>query len=201
MMLKKLFKTVLSEIAAWFFAVLNSLPGLVGSRFRYVILKLFLAGCGKNIYVETGVCFKGFRNIKLGNDVSFGSNSGFYACGSGNEAIQIGDHVKFNTNVMINADCSGKIKIGNNVLIGPYVIMRASNHMYKQKDRLIGKQGHKPGCIVIRDGVWIGANVVIVSNVTIEEGAVIAAGAVVTKDVKSYTIVGGVPAIEIGRRE
>jgi maltose O-acetyltransferase len=37
--------------------------------------------------------------------------------------------------------------------------------------------------------------------VTIGEGAVVASGAVVVKDVEPYTIVGGVPAREIGKRK
>lgn len=42
--------------------------------------------------------------------------------------------------------------------------------------------------------VWIGNNVVILSGVTIGEGAIIGANAVVTKDIKPYTVVAGVPA-------
>jgi serine acetyltransferase len=48
--------------------------------------------------------------------------------------------------------------------------------------------------------VWIGHGVVILAGRKIGTGAVIAAGAVVSKDVEPYTIVGGVPAKEIGRR-
>ena len=40
----------------------------------------------------------------------------------------------------------------------------------------------------------------ILDGVTIGDGAVIAAGSVVTKEVESYTIVGGVPAKLIRRR-
>lgn len=54
--------------------------------------------------------------------------------------------------------------------------------------------------IKIKDYVWIGVNAVVLKGVSIGEGAVIAAGAVVTKDVEPYAIVGGVPAIVIGRR-
>ena len=50
------------------------------------------------------------------------------------------------------------------------------------------------GDIVIGDDVWIGARVTIMSNVNIGQGAIIAAGALVTKDVPSYSIVGGVPS-------
>jgi acetyltransferase-like isoleucine patch superfamily enzyme len=48
--------------------------------------------------------------------------------------------------------------------------------------------------IVIGNNVWIGCNSVILKGVTVGEGAVIAAGSVVTKDVLTNTIVGGVPA-------
>lgn len=48
--------------------------------------------------------------------------------------------------------------------------------------------------VIIGSDVWIGAYVKIVEGVRIGDGAIIAAGAVVTKDVPSYAIVGGIPA-------
>jgi acetyltransferase-like isoleucine patch superfamily enzyme len=48
--------------------------------------------------------------------------------------------------------------------------------------------------IAIGADVWIGANCIITAGVTIGDGAVVAAGSVVTKDVASNAIVGGVPA-------
>jgi len=53
---------------------------------------------------------------------------------------------------------------------------------------------------IIGNDVWIGANAVIMRGVTIGDGAVIAAGAIVTKDVKPYEIVGGIPAKKIKDR-
>ena len=48
--------------------------------------------------------------------------------------------------------------------------------------------------ITIGNDIWIGANAVILSGVHISDGAVIGAGCVVTKDVKPYEIVVGVPS-------
>lgn len=48
--------------------------------------------------------------------------------------------------------------------------------------------------VKIGNDVWIGYGVTIVNNITIGDGAVIAAGSVITKNVPSYAIVGGVPA-------
>lgn len=48
--------------------------------------------------------------------------------------------------------------------------------------------------ILIGNDVWIGNGVTILPGVKIGDGAVIAAGSIVTKDVPSYSIVGGSPA-------
>jgi acetyltransferase-like isoleucine patch superfamily enzyme len=56
------------------------------------------------------------------------------------------------------------------------------------------------GDILIGNDVWIGQEAMIMSGVHIGDGAVVAARAVVTKDVVSYSIVGGVPAHHIKYR-
>ena len=65
-------------------------------------------------------------------------------------------------------------------------------HLYVDKEK-------KYFCEIGND-VWIGNNVMIMDGIKIGDGAVVAGGAVVTKDVKPYTIVGGLPAKEIKKR-
>jgi virginiamycin A acetyltransferase len=56
------------------------------------------------------------------------------------------------------------------------------------------------GPVIIGHDVWIGTNAIIMSGVNIGHGAIIAAGAIVTKDVKPYSLVGGIPARHIKYR-
>lgn len=58
----------------------------------------------------------------------------------------------------------------------------------------------KTAPIEIGDMAWVCSRAIVLPGVKIGEGAVVAAGAVVTKDVEPWTIVGGNPAKEIGRR-
>lgn len=54
-------------------------------------------------------------------------------------------------------------------------------------------------CIIGND-VWIGANVVVLDGVEIGHGSIVGANSVVTKNVKPYSIIGGVPATLIRKR-
>jgi len=51
--------------------------------------------------------------------------------------------------------------------------------------------------IVIKRNAWIGVGASVMPGVTIGENAIVAANAVVTKDVATDTIVGGIPATVI----
>jgi acetyltransferase-like isoleucine patch superfamily enzyme len=53
---------------------------------------------------------------------------------------------------------------------------------------------------IIESEVWIGQRSTIIAGVKIGRGSIIAAGSIVTKDVKPYTIVAGVPAKMIRKR-
>ena len=85
--------------------------------------------------------------------------------------------------------CFDEINIGYDVIISEGVIIRDSdNH------QILDGKHVKSKPINIGNHVWIGLNAVILKGVTIGDGAIVAAGAVVTKDVPSHSLVGGVPA-------
>jgi len=90
--------------------------------------------------------------------------------------------------------------IGDFVRMGPHVNLIASNRRFERRDIRILEQGVSEKGITIGNDVWIGAGATILDGVHVGEGAVVAAGAVVTKDVPAYSIVGGVPARNIGER-
>jgi galactoside O-acetyltransferase len=154
--------------------------------------------CGVRLYTGIGVIIDGAKNMEIGDDVSFLARSYLYALNNG--FISIGHRLSANINVLIDASDGGKITIGNDVLIGTNVVIRASNHAYDRVDIPIREQEHSGGKIVIEDDAWIGSNAVITPDVVIGKGAIVAAGAVVVHDVSPYQIVGGVPAVTIGKR-
>jgi galactoside O-acetyltransferase len=145
-----------------------------------------------------GVFVNQISEIRVGKRVSVSPGCSLYCQDPENGSeLEIGDGVRLNHNVMINADRGGKIRIGNDVLIGPNVVIRGANHRFLDLSKKVIDQGHEPGTIVIGDNVWISANAVILPGVTLGNGSIVAAGAVVRENVLPYTVVGGVPAKEI----
>lgn len=174
-----------------------SWPGYIGNKLRAWLLGIGAKSIGAKCCIEIYCRFRGMKNMLLGNHVSIGSKSQFYA---DNGTITVGNKTSFNINCNINASIGGNIVIGSNCLIGPNVVMHTANHKFDSLATPIREQGHEIADILIEDNVWIGANAVILAGVHIEEGSVIAAGAVVNRRVLKNTIVGGVPARFIKNR-
>lgn len=110
--------------------------------------------------------------------------------------VDYGRHVEIGNNFYANMDCIfldvNKIKIGNNVMVGPRVSFYTAGHPIDPQIRIEELEFGLP--ITVEDNVWIGGNATILPGVTIGKNSIIAAGAVVTKDVAANTIVGGNPA-------
>lgn len=100
---------------------------------------------------------------------------------------------------IINQQCAldgrGGLTIGDYVDISPGVWILTDGH--DMNDPLF-REILAP--VSIGNHAWIGSRAMILPGVTVGEGAVVAAGAVVTRDVEPYTVVGGVPARQIGTR-
>lgn len=107
-------------------------------------------------------------------------------------SIDIGCSCTINPYCVIQGN--GGVTIGDNVLIAAHVSIFSANHVFKDVNQPIRRQGeHKIG-VVIEDDVWLGSGVRVLDGVTIGTGSVVAAGAVVNKDVAPFSVVAGVPA-------
>ena len=186
------------ELKDWIEFFIRNIPGRLGYFFRSKYYKLRLKKTFINNRFEAGLRIEYPKNIIIGSYSYFGFDCKIYA--SEFSQIKIGSHATFNANVMINARGKGKIFIGNNVLIGPNVVLRSNNHSFEDLKIPIKEQGMLSGDIIIEDDVWISSNSVILPNCRLGKGSILGAGAVVTSDVQSYSIVGGVPAKEIRKR-
>lgn len=130
---------------------------------------------------------KGSNHAMIGNNVYIGRGS----------KITIGSGARINENVYLE-----KVTLGNDVLIAPNVAILSRMHEFSSLEVPISQQGYRTEKeVVVGNDVWIGRNVVVMPGVSIGEGAIVGAGSVVTKDVEPFTIVGGVPAKLIRKRD
>lgn len=137
--------------------------------------------CGDKVKIGAGCEIKPLSNVSLGSHVEIGPRALFWST-------------------------RAKIIIGNHVIFGPQVTIITGDHATNYVGKYImdvndtEKTSKCDKDVIIDDDVWIGCNVTILKGVHIHTGAIIAAGSVVTKDVDSYCIYGGVPAKRIKNR-
>ncbi|WP_272501752.1 acyltransferase [Salinibacter ruber] len=151
--------------------------------------------------LEKNVQVKGdLDNLEVRGDVVLQSGTVFHLggmewCKNQGELV-IGDGSVISPHCVIYAGGPGGVGIGKNFDCGPHVGIYSS-----RTDYLKGPNQHVFAPVRIGDEVTIFANAVITPGVTIERRAVVAAGAVVTEDVPSFTLVGGIPARPIRQLE
>ena len=130
---------------------------------------------GRNVCLQ---CWDKYKNESFYPELSIGHNS----------SVRDDGHIT----------CCNKILIGNGVRIGPKVLITDNSHGASTRELLELNPIERPlfskGPVIIEDNVWIGEKASIMPNVKIGKGAIIGANSVVTKDVSSYSIVGGNPA-------
>lgn len=136
-------------------------------------------GKGSRIWHWTHVC----AGAKIGKDVSLGQNV-FVS----NNVI-IGDKCKIQNNVSI----FDNVTLEEGVFCGPSMVF---TNVYNPR-ALFGRKDQYRDTLV-KKGATLGANCTIVCGNTVGKYAFIGSGAVINKNVKSYALMVGVPARQIG---
>lgn len=117
------------------------------------------------------------RNCSLGQNVNIGNK------------VKVGNGVRIQNNVSVYEG----VEIEDNVFCGPSCVFT----------NVTTPRAHFPvhgvyAKTLIKEGASLGANCTVVCGHTVGRSALVAAGAVVTKDVKDYALMAGVPARRIG---
>lgn len=165
-------------------------------------------------YLIKKLKYKKYNTIIKSKQISFKASIGKECLIEKNvnlcENCEIGDYSYIN----INSHIDSKVKIGrycsisSNVYIGivdqyintitthPLIynqFWRNKFNIKSEKSNLKSPKNYEKETIIGND-VLIGTGAIIKRGIKIGNGAVIGAGAVVTKDIKPYAVVGGIPA-------
>lgn len=154
----------------------------------FVLLKLTIVG---NIpfWIIRKVTYE-FFGIKIGPGSYIHMWTRFYNPAN----IELGADTHIGDNCFL--DGRNTIIIGNHVDIASQVLIYNEEHNVASE-----KFEATSGPVEIGDYVFVGPRAIILPGIKIGRGAIVAAGAVVTRDVPEFTIVGGIPAKEIGKRQ
>lgn len=114
----------------------------------------------------------------------FSAKKGTYFAVVNNGRLIIKQGVSFGRGcITVCHDC---ISIGENVYIGPNVLIYDHDHKF---DNHGVQEGFRTSPVYIEDNCWIGAGVIILRGTTIGEGCIIGAGCVVKGKIPPHSVV------------
>ncbi len=142
---------------------------------QILLLKVLGAKIGKNTIIENpsfyNLYVKGFSNLTIGDNAYIGQECLF--------------------------DLANKINIGNNVTISARVNFTTHLNVGYSDHPLQKYYLRRDGDIIIKDGTFIGTNVIILDNVIIEENNFIGAFSLINKSTEKKSFYAGIPANKI----
>jgi len=176
------------------------------------IFRMLGAKIGKGVYIGPGtvIISKDYSQVIIGNDVfiapevmikvntiSIGDQThiGYQSLLVG-ESLSIGKRCNINNRTFIESSFAS-VEIENDVTIAASVIISSHDGAYKQTRGL----DMKAAPIIIKNHSFLGNNAIILPGISIGNRAIVGAGAVVTKDVQDDSIVIGVPATILNKKE
>lgn len=178
-MLSKILKAVNRK--RWIRIPFNKLGHIKEIGFRFRIIGPECISIGNNFYAENNLKLQAWKKYK---DEFF--------C----PEIVIGDNVSIMDSCQIS--CCNRISIGDGCLFGDNVFITDNLHGRTSFEELCAPPIMRPlyskGPVIVGKNVWLGRNVCVMPGVTIGDGAIVGANSVITHDVESYSVVGGVPA-------
>lgn len=143
------------------------------------LLKRRLAGVGSNFRLGHSSTILKPEFFNIGEN--FFSGPGTYFSTNQDNLVTIGDHVMFGPSCKI--------------LGGNHDHRFTGNHMYFNQ-----ATDHMKSSINIEDGVWVGANSVVLSGADISEGVVVGAMSLINSYIPPYCTVVGIPGKKVKPR-
>ena len=106
--------------------------------------------------------------------------------------IEIGSNVSWNANCYL--DAKGGIKLGDFSMLTEYA--KIFTHSHSESDHMMREYK----AVEIGDYAKVYTGATILPGVKLGTGAIVATGAIVTKSVDNFTLVGGIPAKPMRKR-
>lgn len=137
------------------------------SRIRGWLYGLGMKKCGKNLIVQHDAVIRDLQNLEFGSNIRIA-----------NHAFIMG---------------SGTVRIGDNVIIGPHVVMVSGNHSLGNGSFRNGPSSS--GVIEVRSGSWVAANCTLAKGAVLPDRSVLGANSMLNKGFEEpESIYAGVPA-------
>jgi acetyltransferase-like isoleucine patch superfamily enzyme len=165
------------------------------ARWRHWTLGRQFARLGRGcVFLGERVEIKG--RVEAGSDCVFGNNlvlrthkRGRITLGSG---VELADYAL----LQINSELS----IGDQSYIGPYVVLRDTNHVFQGTDIHWRVTPHITEPIRIGANCYLGAGTYVMPGVSIGDGAVVAPRSIVNRDIGPAEVWAGAPARLVAHR-